>query len=217
MNILRKLKKQSVCKAGIIWIKGQKDKSLKSLFVQALKEKKYGDINWGISRLLKKDDKTRYAIFAAKQVLSIFEKEYPKDKRPRLAIRAAENCIKNPLNENKKAAYSAANSAANSAADAAYSAAADAAYSAANSAANSAADAAYSAANSAANSAADAAYSAGYSTAFAAYSAGYSTAFAAADLAYSAAYSAYLACSASEKMQIKILKYGYRLLIKGLK
>jgi len=165
MNILRELKKQSACKEGIEWIKGQKDKSLKSLFIQALKEKKYEDISWGISKLLKKDDKTRYAIYAAKQVLSIFEKEYPKDKRPRLAIKAAENYLKNPLNENKKAAYSAANSAA------------DAAYSAAYSAANSAA---YSAAALAANSAADAAYS-------------------------------------KEKMQIKILKYGYRLLIKGLK
>ena len=161
MNILRELKKQSACKEGIEWIKGQKDKSLKSLFIQALKEKKYEDISWGISKLLKKDDKTRYAIYAAKQVLSIFEKEYPKDKRPRLAIKAAENYLKNPLNENKKAANSAAL--------------------AANSAANSAAySAAYSAAALAANSAADAAYS-------------------------------------KEKMQIKILKYGYRLLIKGIK
>ena len=155
MDTLRELKKQRACKEGIDWIKGQKDKSVKSLFIQALKEKKYQDINWAISRLLKKDDKTRYAIYAAEQVLSIFEKEYPKDKRPRLAIKAAENYLKNPTQENK-----------NAAANAAY-----AAYAAAN---------AVKAAN-----AVNAAYAADYAADYAA---------------------------AKEKMQVKILKFGYKLL-----
>jgi len=171
MDTLRELKKQRACKEGLAWIKGQKDKSVKSLFIQALKEKKYQDINWAISRLLKKDDKTRYAIYAAEQVLSIFEKEYPKDKRPRLAIKAAENYLKNPTQENK-----------NAAANAAY--------------------AAYAAAN-AANAAA-------YAAAYAAYAAAYA-ANAANAAAYAADYAADYA-AAKEKMQVKILKFGYKLL-----
>ncbi len=51
-----------------------------------------------------------YAVFAAEQVLDIFENKYPDDKRPRKAIQAAKKCIKNPSKENKKAAdvYAAA-------------------------------------------------------------------------------------------------------------
>ena len=151
MNILRELKKQSACEEGIDWVKKQKDKSLKSLFVQALKEKKYQDINWGISKLLKREDKIRYAIYAAKQVLSIFEKEHPKDKRPRLAIKAAENYLKNPTQENKDSAHSA---------HAAAHSAASAVDSAVDSAAHSAASEDYSVVDSAAYSAAYSAYSA---------------------------------------------------------
>jgi hypothetical protein len=70
-----------------------------------------------------------YAIFAAEQVLENYEKQYPDDKRPRLAIEAAKKVLKNNSEQNR----SAANSAAYSAYSAAYSA-----YSAACSAANSA-------------------------------------------------------------------------------
>jgi len=205
MDTLRELQKQNACKAGIIWIKGQKDKSLKSLFVQALKEKKYQDLNWAISRLLKKDDKTRYAIYAAKQVLSIFEKEYPKDERPRLAIEAAENYLKNPTQENKDAAYAEADAVgAAYAADAAYAAAYGAVYAAY--AADAAAYAAY-AAYAAAYAEADAAQVA----ADAAYAAVDAAAYAEAD-AVDAAHAA-----VKEKMYTEILKYGYKLLEKDKK
>lgn len=86
-----------------------------------------------------------FAIWCAKQCLKNYEKQYPKDKRPRKAIEGAELYLdgKIDLDELKERisaaypAYSAVYSAANSA------------YSAANSAANSAAYSAYSAANSA--------------------------------------------------------------------
>ena len=51
------------------------------------------------------------AIFFAEDVLPIFEKEYPEDKRPRKAIEAAKAWIVNPCRET-------ANAAANAAADA---------------------------------------------------------------------------------------------------
>ena len=87
----------------------------------------------------------------AEHVLAIlYEKKYPKDKRPRLAIEAARNWANRPNEKNRKAAAYAAAAADAAAADAA------AAYAAAAYAAYAAADAAYAAAD----AAADAAYAA---------------------------------------------------------
>ena len=57
-----------------------------------------------------------FAIKCAKEVLHIFEQQWPDDNRPRLATEAAERYIKNPTQENRMAASAAA--------DAAYAAAA---------------------------------------------------------------------------------------------
>jgi hypothetical protein len=86
--------------------------------------------------------KVRFAVKCAYLVLPIFEKKHSKDNRPRTAIEAVEKWLKEPIEENRKAA-SAASAAAYAAADAAASAA-SAAYAAAN-AASAAADAAYAA------------------------------------------------------------------------
>ena len=102
--------------------------------------------NWLILRIMDYEQYVRYACYAAKQVLPIFEKKYPDDKRPRDAINAALKCAKNPTEENKAAAWSAVGSAwsAESAESAAWSAARSA-WSAAGSAARSARSAAWSA------------------------------------------------------------------------
>ena len=55
-----------------------------------------------------KKDSVELAIYSAKLVLPIFEKEYPKDKRPRKAIEAAQKYIKNPSEKNRAAAGDAA-------------------------------------------------------------------------------------------------------------
>ena len=116
-----------------------------------LKEDRFNDANWLLTKLMNKSQCVKYAIFAAKQVLHIFEEKYPKDDRPKKAIEAAENYLKDPSENNKKAAYdayaanAAANAAAyaaNAAAYAAYAAYAAAAYAAAYAAAAYAADAA---------------------------------------------------------------------------
>ena len=74
-----------------------------------------------------------YAIFAAEQVIDIYEKQYPIDDRPRMAIEAAKKVLKRDTKKNRAhAAY---------AAYAAYAACAHAAHAA--NAANAAADAAY--------------------------------------------------------------------------
>ena len=97
--------------------------------------------HWLICRIMNKNQSVQYAIFAAEQVIDIYEGKYPNDKRPRNAIEAAKAYVQNPSKKTK--AYAAA--------DAAY-----AAYAAAY-AADAAAYAAYAAA-----AAAYAAYAAAY-------------------------------------------------------
>ena len=114
-----------------------------------------------LSKLMTKNQRVKWAIYCAEQVLPIFETKYPDDKRPRQAVEAAKKYLKNPTAAYAAAAYAAAAYAAD-AADAAY--AADVAADAANAA--NAAYAAYVAAANAADvtaaaaNAADAAYAA---------------------------------------------------------
>ena len=82
--------------------------------------------NWFIVRTMTYKQYVSYAVYAAEQVIDIYEKKHPDNKKPRLAIEAAKKCIDNPSDENKKAAAAAAADAAYAAADAA----GDAAYAA---------------------------------------------------------------------------------------
>ena len=59
------------------------------------------------------------AIFAAEQVIGIFEKKYPNDLRPRKAIETAKNYLETTCPESRKAAAAYASSAAAAAAAAA--------------------------------------------------------------------------------------------------
>ena len=136
---------------------------------------------------LDKPQAVKIAVACAEHVLPFFEKKYPNDKRPRLAIEAALEWIKNPTDENRAKCRTAA-----AAAYAAYAAAAAAAAYAA------AAAAAYAAAAYAADAAADAADAA--ADAYAAYAAYAAAADAAAYAAYAAAADA---AAAARKSEIK--------------
>ncbi len=105
-----------------------------------------------------KEDSVTLAIYAAELVIDIYEKKYPNDKRPREAIEAAKEWLKNP----SAAAAAAAEAARAAAAAAEAAAAADAAWAAAGAvwAAGAAAGAAVWAAGAAAGAAADAAWAA---------------------------------------------------------
>jgi len=61
-----------------------------------------------IKRLPVKKILVKFAVLCAKRCLTNYEKEYPNDDRPRKAIEAAENYVKNPTKENESAARSAA-------------------------------------------------------------------------------------------------------------
>ena len=161
------LKEKNACGSGVEWWQAQKETDGKKVVKKLIAEGKLDWANWLIVRIMEYKQYVSYAIYAAEQVLPIYEKKYPEDKRPREAIEAAKKCLKNPTKENKDAA--AASYAAYAADAVAYAvAAADAA--AASYAAYAAAAASYDAAD---DPAADA---------------------------------------ARKKMELKILKYGLKLL-----
>jgi len=71
-------------------------KKLKYCIKKSLKDNHFAWCNWLVVRVMTNKQKIQYAIFAAEQVISIFEEKYPEDNRPRLAIKAAKNCLENP-------------------------------------------------------------------------------------------------------------------------
>ena len=139
------LKKIGACDDGTKYaVKSLLGKSYSDAIKQCIADNKLQWANWGIVRVMDGTERVKYAAYAARQVLEIFEDKFPDDKRPREAIDAAERWTRNPSEKNRNAAYaaSAAASASASAADA---------NAAANAAANTAANTAYAAANAAAN------------------------------------------------------------------
>lgn len=76
---------------------------IKTIFKKMLGMNEFVDANWLIVRLMDKTQKIKYAIYAAEQVLGIFEKEYPNDDRPRKAIEAVKKYLKNPSRHSERA------------------------------------------------------------------------------------------------------------------
>jgi hypothetical protein len=187
------LKEKKACQDGYDFVASLKTESSEIIF-KALIEHNLQWANWLIARVLDRKNRIRYAVFAAEQVIDIYEKKYPDKKKPRNAIEAAKKVLEDDSEINRNAAAYAAYAASASA-----SAAADAACSSA-----SASDAAY-AAYSSASAAADAACSSASAAADAAYSSAYAAS--ASDAAY-AAYSSASASAEKQKMKLKIVHYG---------
>ena len=173
------LKSWNPCTDGLKW--GLKCKSLAEVFDTCQRS------DWLLWLLRKngtlgKKQWVELSVLFAERALPKFEREYPKDKRPRKALEAARAWLKNPTEKNRKAAAAA------DAAAAAY-AAADVA----------AADVAAAYAAAAAAYAADAAaYAAAYAADAAAYAAAYA---AAADAAADAAVRAVAAADDEREKQ----------------
>ena len=116
------LKEKSACSEGIVWFTAQEEVDAVKVLEKLIKEKKLDWANWTIARVMSYRQYVSYAVFAAEQVIDLYEKEYPDNKRPREAIEAAKKCIKDPSGKNKVAAHAAyaADAAAHAAAHAAY-------------------------------------------------------------------------------------------------
>jgi len=115
MNVTKKwLQEHDACAEGMRWCKkNDLFDSTPRKFIEALIEGDHvGWASWLIARLLDHDGQIKYAIFAAEQVLHIFEKKYPDDKRPRKAIEAAKHYLETHSAADRKAADAAADAAA---------------------------------------------------------------------------------------------------------
>ena len=196
----KKIKAMEPCSEGWRWYLEHKSAKIETLINTLISDNHDDWANWLIVRCMTHEQKIQYAIFAAEQVIDIYEKKYPDDARPQKAIEAAKAYLKKQSKENRDAADAAAYAAAHAAAYAAY--AANAANAAANAAAHAAAYAAYAAYDAADAAANAAAYAA--NAAYAAYDAANAAAYAA-----NAAYAAYDAANAA--MKKKIVLYGLKL------
>jgi hypothetical protein len=102
------LKKQNACIEGTEWFKNQKASTPVEVLNKLIAENKIPWANWLIVRVMTYKQRVSYGVFAAEQVIGIYEKKYPDDKRPRNAIEAAKKCITNPSKKNRVAAWDAA-------------------------------------------------------------------------------------------------------------
>lgn len=158
---LKNLKELRACGDGVDWFKAQNETAIDKVCLALCADNHEDWANWLIVRFMTRKQKLKYAIYAAEQVLEIFEKQHPNDARPRQAIAAAKKVLKSNTKKNRAAAAAAAHAATHAATHAAAHAAAyDAAY---------------------------AVYAAAYDAAYAAYAAAYDAAYTAAHAATHAA------------------------------
>ena len=183
------LEEKNACHEGQEWFENQKLSDGLEIGKALMGEDKTKNewANWLIVRIMERKQYLAYAIFAARQVLDIFEKKYPEDNRPRLAIEAAEKCLR----EDSAAARAAARAAGDAARAAAVAAAVDA--------------------WDAAVDAAGAAGAAAGAAAVDAWAAARAAAVAAAVDAWDAAWAA-AGDAAMVEMQVRLLDYGIKLL-----
>ena len=102
------LNRRGACSAGVEWFEKSGLTESSEVMAGLLKENLLEWANWLIVRLLDRKDKIRYAVFAAEQVIEMFEKKYPADKRPRKAIEAAKAVLKKNNDKTRVAARVAA-------------------------------------------------------------------------------------------------------------
>ena len=109
---LKMLTAKSACTSGVEWYKINKQpqtvEAAIALLLKSSESERYNWSDWALSQFLSPKNKLRYAIFAAQQVLDIFEKKYPTDNRPRRAIEAALKCLEKNTVKNRSAAWDAA-------------------------------------------------------------------------------------------------------------
>lgn len=98
------LEERQACNEGKLWVTENGLIGLEDIeFLQKLiAYDKLAWANWLIVRVMNRVECCSYTIFAAKQVLDIYEKRYPSDNRPRKAIDAAKILL------DAKEAYAAA-------------------------------------------------------------------------------------------------------------
>ena len=95
------LKSINACQDGIDQVAKYENKEPVAVIRRLVADNHWDWANWLIVRIMDYKQCVSYAVFAALQVIDIYEKKYPNDKRPRLAIEAAQRCIDDPSKKNK--------------------------------------------------------------------------------------------------------------------
>src|SRR3990167_2818173 len=95
------LEEQDACIAGIIWFQKQSDTNSIVVLKKLIAEKRLDWANWTIVRVMNREQYLAYGIYAAEQVIDIFEKKFPNDMRPRAAIAATKSVLKNDTKESR--------------------------------------------------------------------------------------------------------------------
>ena len=117
------LRKKAACDEGIEWFSHSSQNDPIVVLKLLISENRLNWANWLIVRVMKRKHYLAYAIFAAEQVLEIYEKKYPNNKCPSHAIKAAKTVLKKDTKETRIAAAYAADAAAYASDAAAYAAA----------------------------------------------------------------------------------------------
>ena len=112
------LETNNACDGGVLYFRTLGTMDAHEIMLKLL-EHNLDWANWTIAHLLNRNQRIMYAIYAAEQVLEIFETKYPSDARPRQAIEAAKAALKHNSIRTKNASDAYA-SAAYASADAAY-------------------------------------------------------------------------------------------------
>ena len=110
-------------KGGIEWFESQKETDSVKLLKKLVRQEKLDYANCAISHCFNRKQKIQSAVFAAEQVIVLYEKECPDDDCLSKTIEAAKLCIDKNSKKNRDAANAAANAAAYAADAAAYAAA----------------------------------------------------------------------------------------------
>jgi len=108
MNITKeKIKKFKPCAEGYQWYLDHGSPDLLETLLDVNKVKPSW-ASWLYTRLMSEKQRKQFAIYAAEEVLHIFEEKYPNDNRPRLAIVAAKIALESNTKANREAARRAA-------------------------------------------------------------------------------------------------------------
>jgi len=97
----RWIKKQDFNEEFFNWFSHQKETNGINIIKSLRDENEFETANWLFVKLMTYKQYVSYAVFSIEQVIGIYEKKYPNDKRPRKAIRAVKKFIDNPTKENK--------------------------------------------------------------------------------------------------------------------
>ena len=104
------VEKKRACSEGKEWYIRNPCKTVQECIEKLLVDSNSNALSWAnclLNKMYTKKQNVQYAIFAAEQVIDIYEKQWPDDKRPRNAIDAAKTYLKNSSVKNKNAAGAA--------------------------------------------------------------------------------------------------------------